>query len=338
MGQAFQNACPIPLMRRVFIPTLASFSLFFLVISAVGQTVGQPAVADSSSAAKNGLHLAEAGHCAEALPVLKKSAPRLTDRDLKRRAGFAGVRCGLALNQPGAVADFLNLLNREFPLDPEVLYVSVHAYSDLSERASLELARTAPSSLQARELNAESLEVQGRWGEAAKEYQQILEQDPSSPGIHFRLGRALLSQSTTDPAAAEQAKKEFQQELAIDPKNAGAEYVLGGLARRDAQWEEAVEHYTRATKLDPGFADAFLGLGSSLNDSRKFSDAIAPLEKAVKLEPGNPTARYNLGIAYSRSGRKEDAEREFAIHQQLTQKQGAAGGDAPPSAPPESPR
>src|SRR5256885_4644187 len=55
--------------------------------------------------------------------------------------------------------DFLYLLNREFPRDPEVLYVSVHTYSDLSTRAAQQLATTAPNSAQAHELNAESLEI-----------------------------------------------------------------------------------------------------------------------------------------------------------------------------------
>ena len=83
--------------------------------------------------------------------------PQLTDKDLKREVGFAGVRCAMAYNRPDAAVEFLRLLNREFPHDPDVLYVSVHTYSDLSTWAAQELATTAPNSYQARELNAESL-------------------------------------------------------------------------------------------------------------------------------------------------------------------------------------
>ena len=39
-----------------------------------------------------------------------------------------------------AALDFLRVLNREFPADPDVLYLSVHTYSDLSSRAASELA------------------------------------------------------------------------------------------------------------------------------------------------------------------------------------------------------
>ena len=130
------------------------------------------------------------------------------------------MRCGLFANQPEAVTDFLRVLNRDFPRDPEVLYISVHAYSDLSTRYAQELARFAPNSYPAHELNAESLELQGKWDDAAKEYQQILKQSPSLPRIHFRLGRLLLSKPNPPPDVAAQARAQFEQELKIDPSNA----------------------------------------------------------------------------------------------------------------------
>ena len=188
-----------------------------------------------------------------------------------------------------------------------------------------ELAQYARSSYQAHELNAEALEVQGKWDDAAKEYHAVLEQNPHLPGIHFRLGRLLLSKPNPRPEVAEEAKKEMEQEIDIDPSNAGAEYVLGELARQAGQWPEAVEHFSRASKLDAGFGDAFLGLGSSLMSEKKFSEAIAPLETAVKLEPANPTAHYSLAVAYTRSGRKQEGEKEFAIHRQMVQNSQPAG-------------
>jgi tetratricopeptide (TPR) repeat protein len=177
----------------------------------------------------------------------------------------------------------------------------------------------APKSAQARELKAESLEIQGKWDQAAQEYRQILEMDPQTPGIHFKMGRLLLSEPNPPADAADQAKKEFQQELEIDPSNAGAEYVLGELAGQAQQWDEAIQHFSRAAKLDPGFGDAFLGWGSALISTRKFSDAVRPLETAVKLEPQNPAGHYNLAIAYTRTGRKEEGEREFAAHREMIQ-------------------
>jgi len=320
----FRSLIPVPLCSFLFL-TWAS-----------GQSVGQTKPPDESSSAQAAIKVAQAGRCQEAVPGLKK-ASRLTDKDLRRSAGFAGVRCAMILNQTGMALDFLHLLNREFPRDPEVLYVSVHTYSDLSTRAAQQLATTAPSSPQARELNAESLEVRGKWDQAAREYQAVLQQNPRQPGIHFRLGRLLLSKPNPPPTVADDAKKEFQQELEIDPNNAGAEYVLGELARQAQQLDEAIQHFSRAAKLDAGFGDAFLGLGSSLMSQRKFSEAVPPLETAVKLEPQNPVAHYNLAMAYARSGRKEAADKEFALHREMMQKSGGPGADQG-STPPEAPQ
>jgi tetratricopeptide (TPR) repeat protein len=301
----------------------------FLICLMASVCVAQPGEHTASSppsAVQHAIKLAETGHCADALPILKKSLAQMSDKELKRNVGLPGVRCAMSLNQPDTALAFLQFLTREFPRDPDVLYLAVHAYSDLSTRAAQELAQYARSSYQAHELNAEALEVQGKWDEAAKEYHAVLEQNPRLPGIHFRLGRLLLSKPNPGPGVAEVAKKEMEQEVEIDPLNAGAEYVLGELARQAGQWPEAAEHFSRASKLDAGFGDAFLGLGSSLVSLKKFPEAIAPLETAVKLEPANPTAHYNLAVAYGRSGRKQEAEKEFAIHRQMVQKSEPAEG------------
>jgi tetratricopeptide (TPR) repeat protein len=276
--------------------------------------------AKSGSEGQQALDLAKAGRCGEAVPLLKKSIPQSSDKDFRRSAGLAGVRCAMVKNEFDAAEDFLRILNREFPNDPVVLYTSVHTYSDLATHASQQLAVRAPKSAQAHELNAESMEMQGKWEQASKEYQVVLQQDPRLPGIHFRIGRLLLSEPNPPADAAEQAKREFQQELEIDPSNAGAEYVLGEIAREAQQWDDAVKHFTRAAKLDSSFGDAYLGWGVALVSTKKFSEAVPPLEVAVKLEPENPAAHYNLAIAYTRTGRKQEGDREFAIHREMVQK------------------
>ena len=77
------------------------------------------------------------------------------------------------------------------------------------------------------------------------------------------------------------------------------------------------------------FADAYLGLGTSLVTEKNYAAAIPPLEMAVKLQPDNPAGHYSLATAYARTGRKEDAEREFALHQQLAEKAGGQGAQNP---------
>jgi len=311
-----------------------AFSLLVMT-QAFGQAAKPSPSSDPAASAQRAIKLAQNGRCDEALPVLIRASRRLTDKTVKRTAAFAGIRCAMLLNQQDAAIDFLRLLNRDFPSDPEVLALAVHTYSDLSTRAAQQLAMTAPNSVDAHKLNAEALEAQGKWDEAEKEYKSILQKNPQLPGIHFLLGRLLLSKPDPGTTVAEEAKKEFQQELELDPANAGAEYVLGELAREQNQWPEAIQHFSRATELDTGFGDAYLGLGIALLSAKRFPDAIPPLQTAVKLEPRNPASHYNLATALSRVGRKEEADKEFAIHRKMTQKDEA--GQAPPEGQPQNP-
>jgi len=323
------DACPFSMSRLLHLSLSAALIYCILAAALSAQTAKTPPT-ESTDIARRAVDLAKHGRCKESLPLLSKSMAHIVDKELKREVGFAGVRCGMFANQPEVASDFLRFLNREFPHDPDVLYLSVHTYSDLSTRAAAELASSAPNSDQAQELNAEALEIQQKWDEAARIYRLILKRNPNLPGIHYRLGRVLVSRPDFGPAVADEAKKEFEAELRIDPSNAGAEYVLGEMAKQKQEWDEALQHFSNAAKLDPGFGDAFVGWGGTLISMKKFSEAIAPLESAVKLQSGNPAAHYLLATAYSRSGRKEDGDREFAIQQRLTQK-GAAGEPPPDS-------
>jgi tetratricopeptide (TPR) repeat protein len=336
MGQASSGCLPycFSMPRPIFRALISALLVALLCESSATQTKVKPA-GDPSASVQQGLKLANEGHCEQAIPLLRKTLAQAADKEIKRQAGFAGVRCAMSENRSDTAVEFLRFLNREFPHDPDVLYVSVHTYSDLSTGAAQELAATAPDSSQARKLNAEAFELQGKWDQAEKEYRRVLEKTPRLPGIHFRMARLLLSKPDPSPTVAQEAKKELQQEIEIDPSNEDAEYVLGELARQDSQWPEAIDHFTRASKLDAGFGDAFLGLGVSLISAKRFSEAILPLETAVKLEPKNPGAHYSLAQAYNRAGRKQDADREFAVHRQMTEKAGAKA-DSPQGAPPEN--
>ena len=109
-------------------------------------------------------------------------------------------------------------------------------------------------------------------------------------------------------------------ELKIDPRNAAATFWLGEIARRSGDWGQAIPRFTDAAKLDSGFAEAYLALGMSLNSAERFSEAVAPLERYVKMLPGDAAGHYQLSIAYARTGRKDDAVREMAIQQQISEK------------------
>jgi len=301
---------------RIVCVFISGASVLVAMLS-TAQEAPKSSAADAASAAASGINLAATGRCREALPVLKKAVAQNPSRDHRYSLLMATARCAMSLERTETVVGALLELNRVFPHDPEVLYLSTHFYSELASRASQELATLAPSSPQAEQLEAEAFESHGDWDRAVAEYRTILEQNPQRHGIHYQLGRVLLSKTPPDE---ENAKKEFEDELKVDPNNASAEFMLGETARQAGQWDEAAVRFSKAVNLDVGFDEAYLALGMSLNSAGKFPEAIAPLQTYVKRQPGDPAGHYQLATAYARTGSKPEADIEMGLQREAAAK------------------
>jgi tetratricopeptide (TPR) repeat protein len=328
----FESSYNVQMTRasRALAISCIAFGLWFSPSLLVAQEAKPSPSAGTGAglAEEKAIALAEQGHCKEVIPSLRRILGGQRSPEVRKKAGIVGLRCAMNIDSTDAALDFLRLLNHLFPQDPDVLFVLVHAYSDLSSRVAQNLASTAPQSLPAHKLNAEALEMQGKWDEAQREYEEMIAKEPDAPSLHYLLGRLLLSRPQPDANSVQRAKDEFQKELQIDPRNAGAEYILGEMARQGSQLEEAISHFSRAAKLDSSFGDAFMGWGFCLVTLKRYEEAIPPLQAAVRLQQGNPSAHYNLAVALSRTGQKEDADKEFAIHRRLAQKPPPTEGTA----------
>jgi tetratricopeptide (TPR) repeat protein len=263
-----------------------------------------------------GLSLAQSDRCKEAMPYLEKDYARAPDTQLKRVMGTQALRCAMFSNDAGLAVDLVRKLTRDFPDDPDLLYMGSHVYSDLSTQASQRLLTVAPESYQAHQLNAEVLAIQGKLNEAAEEYRKVLALNPPLSGIHYQLGELLLA-GERGPNTLDAAKREFEEELRLHPRSSGSEYELGEMARQARQWDEAIEHFNRALSIDPQFPDALIGLGKSLVSAGRPEEAVAPLERAVKFEPANANAHYQLSFAYRRLGRGQEAAKELAAYREI---------------------
>ena len=288
-----------------------------LCVPANAQADAKGASGGNSAIAEQGIALASRGKCRAALPLLKRARAQVSDKNLKYDILMSSARCFIGLEQTQGAVETLLELNRRFPKDPEVLYLTTHYYSELASKASRELAAAAPSSAQAQQLEAEAFEWQGEWEKAITQYRTILDKNPQRHGIHYRLGRLFL---TKTPSDVENARKEFEEELRIDPSSAASEFLLGEIARQAGQWDEAIRRFQAAAKLDEGFVEAYLALGISMNSAGKFSDAVAPLQTYVKMQPDDPAGHYQLGMAYARTGRKQEAQREMSLQQETAAK------------------
>ena len=261
---------------------------------------------------ERGIDLASTGHCSAALAILRGAFSRISEKKIRYRAAMATAQCGMSVDQEDAVVESLLLLNREFPSDSKVLYLTTRYYSELANRAAQRLLDRAATSAEAQELLAESYQARGEFENATAKYQKILEQYPNQPGVHYQLGRIILAKPLT-PESSEAARKEFEAELQVNPDSPAAEFMLGDLAWRQQNSEEAIKHFTQATRLDVSLAQPYLGLGIALNGVGRFVDAIESLKKYVRLDPADPAGYYQLAIAYARSGNRPEAERQRAL-------------------------
>ena len=260
-----------------------------------------------------GASLAESGYCRQAFPYLQEDFPRVKDPRLRRIIGTDALRCSMAMNHVNKALDYSRVLSREFPSDPEILYLTAHLFSDLSTQASQRLMETAPTSYQFHRMNAEVLEIQGKLPEALVEYRKVLRLDSHVPGVHYEIGSIMLQQNH-DLATLREAKKEFEAELQIDPGNARAEFQLGEIAGVVRDWKDAITHFANATRLDPDMVPALVSLGEAYVSAGRVEDALAPLKRATELDPQNVDAHYRLSVAYRRLGRNHEADHELAAY------------------------
>ena len=283
-----------------------------LLCTVAARSQTRSAAPSSDASVRRGVQLLETGRCTEALPLIERGLPHVTDKALRYQAQMAAVRCAMAVGNEQVAADNLFRLARENPGNPEVLYWETHIFSEIGTRVGRELEGKYPDSYQAQRLQAESLESEGKNQDAAAIYRKILEAHPQVAGIHYRLGQIALAEAG-DAGPTDAARQEFEKELAIDPNNASAEFILGEFARRKGDWPVAEQHFSRATHLDVGFSEAYLALGMSLAAEGKFAEAKPPLEHYVELEPNDPAGHYQLAVADARTGDEAGAKKQMAL-------------------------
>jgi len=139
---------------------------------------------------------------------------------------------------------------------------------------------------------------------AQREFQALFERFPAAVNAHYFYGYLLFAK---DP---ELAVVEFKRELEVAPANADAHVMLAWYFLLQNNSVEALPHAQKAVAEAPASTTAQLALGRALVETGDVTAGTERLEKVVKLDPGNTEIHLALVKAYSKSGRKEDAQRE----------------------------
>lgn len=263
------------------------------------------------------MSLSEIGQYEEALPGLQKGF-RLADEVLKRMSGLQLVRAYTGLQRDTKAVETALELNRLFPKDPEVLYHTSKIYANFAYLKLRDLADDAPNSIWRYQAAGEAYESQGTFDLALSEYREVLTLDPGRRGIHYRIGRVLLSRSRLGQSDSQaEALKEFEQELALDPTNANAAYEAAEIYRKAGQLQKARDLFTQAVDRYPDFEEAQLGLAGVLIALGKPELSLAHLKKAITLSPDDEVTYYRLSLAYKALGDTAAQQNALAQYQHL---------------------
>ncbi len=140
--------------------------------------------------------------------------------------------------------------------------------------------------------------------------------DPKLPGAHFMLGELYLYKSRV-PEAIEQ----FQKELTLNPASAATYYKLADAYSRVQKFDGAERLLQRSIWLDATSTGPYILMGKVLEKKGEFELAVRALRHAAGMDPNNPMTHHLLGQTYRDMGRKEEAETELKIAEELRTKQ-----------------
>ncbi|MGH9158763.1 MAG: tetratricopeptide repeat protein [Vicinamibacteraceae bacterium] len=265
----------------------------------------------------------ELGRYAEALPGLRNGFQQASDPPLRRSAGLHLMRAYAGLEKDDAAVEIALALSRLHPDDPEVLYHAGRLFANFAYLQTVRLSQVAPESVWRHQAAGEAHESLGQLDAALRSYRRVLALDPDRPGVHYRLGRVLLSRSAQLGAneasltARSEAAKAFEQELVLDPTNADAAYELGEIHRRSGDLGRARELFEEAVRHYPDLEQARVGLGRVLIATDKPQQAVPHLETAVSLDPELDVAFFHLAQAHRALGHVEESRRALAEFKRL---------------------
>jgi tetratricopeptide (TPR) repeat protein len=150
----------------------------------------------------------------------------------------------------------------------------------------------------------------------AEEYaQKAATLDPKLPLSHFLLGELYLYKSRVAEAVTE-----FQKELAINPAHAPTYYKLADAYSRLQKYDESERLLQRSLWLDSTSTGPYILMGKVLEKKGEFELSVRALQRAATMDPNNPTTHHLLGQAYRDMGKKEEAEQELKLAEQLQTK------------------
>jgi tetratricopeptide (TPR) repeat protein len=172
-----------------------------------------------------------------------------------------------------------------------------------------------------------ALFAEARYEQAAERLCEASDRDPANTEPYLFMGKIGMVTPTSSPCLEEKLARFVREQ----PENSEASYLYAMtiLKRQEqtpdsAALAQAEGLLMNAVKYDSKCADGYLQLGIMQSSRHSFDRAIAYYTKAIDANPQLADAHYRLGVAYDRTGKRDKAEAEFRVHDELVKNQSDA--------------
>jgi len=234
--------------------------------------------------------------------------------DLQERSAALALQCanhaalGKVAETEAAGARLLRSRDlAEADVAPIVPVLGAHNARELAIRLLEELARRGFASSQAlRQLGALH-ENQGHFQQARAVLEKILELEPPSAGLLYRLAQVAYRAGDLDGALGY-----LGHARDLEPRNAAVHFFFGMLCVERKLPPEARKSLEEAVRLDPANPDYHYALGAVLIHAKDPDAAISHFQKYREARPGDPRGRFALGVAYFDALQSDTARNEFS--------------------------
>ncbi len=270
--------------------------------------------ADTSSDKELLQHLSHAGSLIKS-NQLDDAASELTNSLSGSNRSEVGFVVGMVLIAQQRFPEAGKVYSRILAQDPD--FPELHARLSLTyyeSGDSEEALRQAKAALAenpnnpAAHLNAgAALQAMQHFDAAKAEYQKSIQCKPDYVLAYVNLGGLLDQLKDFDGAVAEDKKA-----LALDPGNIRARYDLGISYANKGDLVSAIREYREVKLRDPHNLEARQNLGATLMQTDPGA-AIAEFHDLAAIAPNWPLCHQCLGSAYLRTGRFDEAEKEYRL-------------------------
>ncbi len=195
----------------------------------------------------------------------------------------------------------------------EALYFMGKLASALSQIEYQRLAQLAPDSGRVHQLTGDSYQAAGSLGKAQEEYRTALAIQPDLTEVALELAEISRTQGRF-----EEALKLYQQILERAPRHFASLFGAGLCYKALQDNDHSIEFFRLAADADPTDAPSRYALGAAFMQKQEPAKAVEALTAAVRLAPSLQGAYSLLGRALLMTGQRDLAAQAFEKARQLS--------------------